>query len=151
MQAKGGHWHGPWTAIVPRKQRAVRVMLVSNLLFTSLCHITYNRLMPACCTLPIWFPVLCFHLRLLLKWIERALPVTSLLAMCSSLSQVKSIICHSSCQVRSWENFNFPCCGDSARGLMSITQSLKQELTRTWSKLRSLRQHYLTSEVLHLS
>lgn len=42
------------------------------------------------------------------------------------------------------ENFNFPSSADGARGLMSITQALKQELTWTWSELSALWQHYLT-------
>lgn len=39
------------------------------------------------------------------------------------------------------ENFNFPGSRDSARGLMSITQALKQDLTWTWIELNTLLQH----------
>lgn len=57
-------------------------------------------------------------------------------------SQVKGIICCTSCQVWSWKTLIS--LADGARGLMSITQALKQELTWTWSDLSALWQHYLT-------
>lgn len=111
MQAERRRWHGPQPAILPEKDRAVRVMWDSQLHFISLCHenIIYNRSILACHALPVLFPVVVFP--------GQAVSQISTEGSASDITLTakppspplpsplrwKVSFCHSSCQVRSWK------------------------------------------------